>query len=127
MMLRRSAGDFGVVVLSAVLIGTGAVSATAQSVTIGGGYITGNEYQQLREAEKIVYAAGLVDGMLGAPLFGAPDSGRVARLDACIKNKSAEQIAAILSKDLQENPELWHLGVNVPAYNALNKVCDLKD
>lgn len=100
---------------------------TALAVDVRNGFVTGNLYRQLSEGEKSVYAAGLVDGMMLAPVFSERASGNVERLWKCVEPMTNAQLAAIFSEWLTGRPEIWHRGMNSVANDALIKVCKLND
>lgn len=123
-MRRRSKVDFAV--LTAVLITFGAGCATAGTVKVPSGFMTGDQYRKLPEEVQQFYAMGLVDGMFVAATFGAPERGAIVRLNDCMAKMKSDQLAAILSKELSDHPEVWHKPMNVTGVNALIGACELK-
>lgn len=91
-------------------------------VIIHTGFITGQKFRDLSELQKRSYAAGMLDGMLLAPLFGAAKE-RTGWFEACVTGMSDEQLAAILSKYLSDNPTRWHESVHLLFYSALHSTC----
>lgn len=69
-----------------------------------------------------LYASGLIDGFGASALFGATDES-VKTLALCIKGMNSKQIAAIITKFVQERPEVWHVPLSIEAYAALNRAC----
>ena len=120
--MNASAVWFAAMALAVPVAGT-----TAFAADVHNGFIIGDLYRGLSEAEKSAYAAGLVDGMLLAPAFGARASGNVERLWECTLPMTRVQLAALFSKWLTDHPELWHEGMNSVANDALTKVCKLND
>jgi hypothetical protein len=125
-MCWRSEINLRVVVLTALLLSS-ACSATAGTVKVPNGFVTGNMYRQLSDAEKQFYAMGLVDGIFGAPMFGARPDGKIYQLSECVAKMNSEQVAAILSRELLEHPEIWHRPMNQTGVNALVGACQLKE
>jgi hypothetical protein len=95
---------------------------TPSTLTVSKGFLTGKEYLDMDTAEKRAYAIGIIDGLAAAALFGAPQE-KVDWLRFCIKDMSDDQVAAILTKDLRDNPGTWHYAMNVIAYNAMFSAC----
>ena len=99
------------------------VAATqGQPVAIHNGFLTGQDFRNLTEAGKRSYAAGLVDGMLLAPFVGAPKA-RLEWLETCVTGMSDEQVAAIISKFVRDNPARWHEPLHVQFYAAVKQAC----
>lgn len=120
--MKASAVCFAAMALAVPVAGT-----TAFAVEIHNGFVTGNRYRELSEPEKSAYAAGLIDGMMAAPAFGARASGGVERLWKCTEQMTNVQLAAIFSKWIADHPEGWHRGMNAIAGDALIKACKLND
>lgn len=93
-------------------------------VTISEGFTKGQAYLDMNANQKRVYARGVMDGLLAAQLFGAPKE-KVKWFDDCTNDMTDEQVAAILTKYLRDNPANWHLPMNVLTYNAIRGVCPL--
>ena len=89
-----------------------------KTVYIEKGYGKGQDYLKMSEKEKRAYAMGAMNGMLVAPFFDAPDKSTKWLYDY-LKGVSNEQVAAIITKYLKDNPELWHLGLNALTYKAI--------
>jgi hypothetical protein len=70
------------------------------------------------KAEKWAYAMGAVNGMHNAPMFGAPEN-RTKWFDDFLAGMTNEQVAAIITKFLNDNPERWHEPLNILTYDAL--------
>jgi hypothetical protein len=93
-----------------------------QRVSISPGFLKGKDYLDMTATEKRVYAMGAVNGMLVAPLLDAPKE-KVAWLERCTNNMTDEQVAAIITKYLNDNPGEWHYGMNVLSLNAMIANC----
>jgi hypothetical protein len=99
------------------------VSAGEQGVLIHNGFGTGQDYIKMSSVQKRAYAMGSVNGILLAPLFGAPKE-KVQWLELYVENMTDVQIAAILSKYLEDNPGRWHDGLHILTYSAIKEAYD---
>lgn len=72
----------------------------------------------MTQAEKWAYAMGAVNGMNNAPMFGAPEN-RTRWFDDLVAGMTNDQVAAIITKFLNDNPERWHEPLNFLTYAAL--------
>lgn len=97
-------------------------SVVADEVKIRTGFSTGQKYIQMTAAQKRYYAMGIVNGMLLAPLFGAPKE-NMAALEKCISEMTDTQVAAILTDYLNKNPGQWNETPHVPMYKAMTEAC----
>lgn len=91
-------------------------------VSLQKGFLTGEDFLKLSEAEKTSYSMGIVDGYLSAPIFGAKPK-YVNWVSTCIKGKTNTQVTAILVKYLQDNPGRWENSVQFLMFEALKKGC----
>ena len=96
-------------------------SATAPS-QIGPGFVTGNIYRKMSSTDREAYAAGMIDGLLGAALFRAPRAETQWLID-CTVGMELEQVVAIFEKDLESRPEHWHEPGNFLFLNAFVRAC----
>ena len=96
--------------------------AFAQPVTIKNGFGSGEDYLKMGPSEQRAYAMGVVNGMLLAPLFGAPKN-KMLQIENCVVRMTDSQVAAILAKYLRDNPGRWHETPHVPMYAALVESC----
>ena len=101
------------------------LSATYPTQRVTGGFLKGDTYLDLSPNEKRAYAMGFVNGVLTAPALGAPEAD-VARFADCVKPMNDEQIAAIITKYVNDNPARWHLPLNLLSHEALVKACPEK-
>lgn len=91
-------------------------------ISVKRGFITGNTFRALDQPSKNVYATGLVDGILLAPFYGAPEE-RLNNFERCTAGMTGQQIVAIFEKHLKENPERWHHDMHIIAFSALREAC----
>jgi hypothetical protein len=93
-----------------------------QRVSVSSGFLKGKDYLDFTTEEKRAYAMGVMNGMLVAPLLGAPEE-KVAWLEKCTTEMTDEQIAAIITKYLNDHPGDWHRQMNVLSLNAMIATC----
>jgi len=86
-----------------LLLVTFAAHAQIRTVTIHNGFATGEEYLKMNETEQRAYAMGSVNGMLLAPLFGAP-KWELRWFERCLEGMTDSQVAAILAEYLRDHP-----------------------
>jgi hypothetical protein len=110
------------VVYFLLLLGTFATHAQTRGVPIHTGFATGEQYLRMEEVEQRAYAMGIVNGILLAPLFGAP-GWELKWFERCVAGMTDGQVATILRKYLRDNPGRWHETPHVPLYSAMLKVC----
>ncbi len=96
-------------------------------VLIQNGFHRGRDFLDLKgtsadESIQRWYVSGLLEGMLLAPLLGAPEK-NLDWLRSCSVEMSDLQVAAILRKHLTEHPELWHQYTHTTFYSALRERC----
>lgn len=99
-----------------------AVSFASDQEKIRSGFSTGEKYLDMTAAQKRYYSMGVVNGMLLAPLFGAPKES-MAPLESCISGMTDTQVAAILTEYLKKHPAQWNETPHVPMYKALMEAC----
>ena len=97
-------------------------NSQAQDISIQNGFITGNTFRAMEKASKNVYVTGLLDGMLLAPLYGAPEK-NLQILASCTVNMNGQQLVAIFEKFLTNHPERWNQSMHIIGYSAMHKIC----
>ena len=98
--------------------------ATSREVMVHNPYVRGNEYVKLEEGDRATYIAGLVDGILLSPFFGAQRH-KIEWFERCtIEQKTIYQLTAIVDKFMKENPNRWHEPMHTLAYFAIKKACE---
>lgn len=111
----------GLIVLLLCINGYG----SQQQVSISRGFFTGGEYLEMSETERRAYATGAINGMLVAPLLGAPQE-RVEWLKRCSANMSDTETAEILTRYINSQPGQLSASLNVITFNALREACAKK-
>jgi hypothetical protein len=98
------------------------VYANQQRVKISPGFFTGKDYLDMSDTEKRAYVTGEINGMLVAPFFGAPEE-NLNWLKTCSARMSDEQLAAILTRFINDQPNQVQGNLNVVTFNALRDAC----
>ncbi len=81
----------------------------------------------MSEQRRRAYAIGITDGIMLAPLFGAPSDGqKLTAFNNCVTGMSDIQIAAIVAKFLQEHPERWNESLHAAVFAAMTQSCAQK-
>jgi len=60
----------------------------------------------MAEVNRMFYTAGLMDGFNASTLFGATDA-TTANLASCTADMDTRQVAAIITKYVNDHPESW--------------------
>ena len=81
--------------------------------------MTGNSFLEMNHEQQLAYVTGLYDGMMLAPILGAPES-KMNQFDR-MKGINNGQILAVVTKALEEHPEEWHEGMHTFSYRALGQ------
>jgi hypothetical protein len=108
---------------------TTAARDESAGIRIHDGFYKGHTVREFSERERAIYAAGIIDGMFLAPLFGAPTGPRELAatrsqwLGQCVEGMSPEQVAAIIAKYLTDHPERWHQDAKESAFSAIVAAC----
>src|SRR5271170_2612180 len=102
---------------------SGSPPAMAQdTVAIPHSAFTGETYRSLDNVSRGFYVAGLVDGLLGAPLLGA-GAHLTETLHQCLLQFHPAQTVAIVDKYIADHPTDWQLDMHILALQALRGVC----
>ena len=120
--MKRAPSRFTSGVLALLAVSPILSSANDEGVLIRSGFVSGQQYLALAEEKQSAYAMGVVDGILLAPIFGAPKK-RMLQLEDCLTGMSDTQVAAILTKYLRDHPARWHDSAHVLMYSALLDAC----
>jgi len=108
--------------LLAVLALITVVNANQQTVKISPGFFSGKDYLEMSDTEKRAYVTGEINGMLVAPFFGAPEE-NLAWLKTCSAKISDEDLAALLTRYIRDQPGQMQTNLNVVTFNALREAC----
>jgi len=93
-----------------------------QTVKISPGFFSGKDYLDMSDTEKRAYVIGEINGMLVAPFFGAPEE-NLAWLKTCSAKIADEDLAAILTRFIRDQPGQMQTSLNVVTFNALREAC----
>ena len=108
--------------LLAVLALITVVNANQQTVKISPGFFSGKDYLDMSDTEKRAYVTGEINGMLVAPFFGAPEE-NLAWLKTCSAKMSDEDLAAMLTRFIRDQPAQMQTNLNVVTFNSLREAC----
>jgi hypothetical protein len=101
-----------------------------EGIHVHNGFLKAEEYVHMNDGRQRDYAMGIVDGMLLAPLFGAPtawrDGQKIGAFGNCITGMTDTQVAAIISKFVRDHPERWNDPLNAVAFTAMTQACSQK-
>ncbi len=97
------------------------VYTTQQTIKISPGFFTAKDYLDMSDTEKRAYVTGQTNGMLVAPFFGAPEE-NLSWLKTCSGKMSDEQLAAIVSRYIRDQPNP-QANLNVVTFTALRQSC----
>jgi len=111
-----------VIVLLIAFCAIVSLHASQQKVSISPGFFSGKDYLDMTETERRAYATGAINGMLVAPLFGAPEE-NLNWLKTCTSKMSDEQLAAILSQYVRDQPNQRQANLNVATFTAMRDAC----
>ena len=98
------------------------IHANQQTIKISPGFFSAKDYLDMTDTEKRAYATGEINGMLVAPFFGAPEE-NLNWLKTCTGKMSDEQLAAILTKYITDQPNQMQTNLNVVTFNAIRDAC----
>lgn len=116
------------IVLALLLAATcGAAPAWGQEedsdrVRIHGGYVAGVEYLDMDGLQKKAYVKGLVEGMLLAPAFGAPEENMLWLYD-CTNEMDIDEVRKLLFDYIKDRHDLWENRNPAKSFRALSKAC----
>ena len=82
------------------------------------GFIHGHEYRQMNQSQKESYVTGVIDGLMFAFAVTKETSSQ-QRLEECIKGEPVNQLTAIVTKYIANNPDLSQATANKLVFNAL--------
>lgn len=105
-----------------VLVCAVAYAVVKGPISIKNGFGTGTEFRAWSEAEKWSYAMGFVNGISMASGVGASEKEMQWFVSSFMQpGMSNSQLAAIISKYLEEHPERWHEPLNFLSYSAFRE------
>jgi hypothetical protein len=98
------------------------VYANQQKVVVSGGFFTGKDYFDMTDTERRAHATGAINGMLVAPLFGAPQE-NLNWLKTCTGKMSDDQIAAIVTRHINNQTDHLQSPLNELTFHAIQEAC----
>lgn len=82
------------------------------------------DFWQMSESDRELYASGLVDGFLAIGFFNAPDE-EVTWVTSCVRGMDSKQVSAIIAKYIKEHPDWSNRSASGNAYFALVDACPM--
>ena len=113
------------VILAILIFSSSLAFAFAKkSVYIEDGFFTGQKYLDFDDSDKAMYVSGIFDGIYASPILDA-NQGDIKKIKNCTVGMNNVQLAAIFTKYLQDNPEVWNQSMSITVMNKLNLMCHL--
>ncbi|WP_323122449.1 hypothetical protein [Burkholderia alba] len=111
-------------VLTAASVACGAQNMPPR-IFLPGEFVDGNAYRQFSTLEKQRYLEGVFDGIFYAPAIAMKDLPHAVKLHDCAVNHGMTnvQMAAIVEKYMNDNPERWGDPMTNNAYTAMILAC----
>lgn len=91
-------------------------------VFIYGAYASGNQYRAKQPIERLNYVAGILDGFIYAPAWGA-DEKNLDALRACMDGMPGSQLLAIVDQYVESKPSNWDHPMPVLVHQAMFFAC----
>ncbi len=91
-------------------------------IRIHGGYVAGVEYLDMDGLQKKAYVKGLIEGMLLAPAFGAPEENMLWLYD-CTNEMDVDEVRKLLFDYIKDRHDLWENRNPAKNFRALSKAC----
>jgi hypothetical protein len=85
-------------------------------------FCTAEDFWQMNDSDRELYASGLVDGFLAIGFFNAPDE-EVTWVTSCVRGMDSKQVSAIIAKHIKDHPEWSNRSASGNAYFALVDAC----
>jgi len=86
------------------------------------GFIHGQQYHQMNQNQKESYVTGVIDGLIFAFVVTKQTSSQ-RWLEECMKGMRVDQLTAIVSKYIADNPEYSQATANGLVFNTLVNLC----
>ena len=102
-----------------------AFCSESRYINIHSGFVSGNEFIEYTENQKLGYIMGVFDGLMISPVFCKLKDENYKQLYKCTKNMTNTQIKAIVKKYMEENPSRWDNPMNSLIVEALFEACEL--
>jgi hypothetical protein len=101
------------------------IAAHAAEPITYGSWKSGNLYEAMSPADRSIYVAGVVDGLLLAP---NPEVGKLiaSKVSRCTKRGTLPQIVDIVDKYHSAHHETWEDDMALVVYDSLRDACHAK-
>lgn len=93
-----------------------------EPVRIQGGYVAGVQYMDMDGLTKKAYVSGLIEGMLLAPAFGAPER-NMEWFYVCTQEMGLNEIRKLLFEYIKDNHDLWENQNPAKNFRAIYQAC----
>jgi hypothetical protein len=97
------------------------LSMNANAVILG--YITGSDYVKMNSQEKSSWVVGVMDEIM-AESFSSKSDSRGPWLGRCVKKHDMQQLKAVFEKELNNNPEGWHVPAAIVYQSTIKNFCN---
>ena len=91
-------------------------------IRIQGGYVSGREYLDMDGLTKKAYVSGLIEGMLLAPAFGAPEQD-MEWFYTCTNEIGLKDLRKVLYEYIKDDHDLWDNRNPAKAFRAIYQAC----
>ena len=99
-----------------------AEDAEKAPVRIQGGYVAGVQYMDMDGLTKKAYVSGLIEGMLLAPAFGAPEE-NMEWFYVCTQEMGQDEIRKLLFEYIKDDHDLWEDQNPAKNFRAIYQAC----
>jgi len=86
------------------------------------GFIHGQQYRQMNQNQKESYVTGVIDGLMFAFAVTKQTSNQ-QWVEECIKDMRVDELTAIVTKYIANNPEFSQATANGLVFNTLVRLC----
>lgn len=93
-----------------------------EPVRIQGGYVSGAQYMDMDGLTKKAYVSGLIEGMLLAPAFGAPEE-NMEWFYVCTQEIGLNEIRKLLFEYIKDDYDLWENQNPAKNFRAIYQAC----
>ncbi|MBT5414187.1 MAG: hypothetical protein HOH66_18045 [Rhodospirillaceae bacterium] len=92
------------------------------TIRIHGGYVSGVQYMDMDGLTKKAYISGLIEGMLLAPAFGAPNE-NMEWFYVCTQEIGLNEIRKLLFEYIKNDYDLWENQNPAKNFRAIYQAC----
>lgn len=100
-----------------------AVPQSKDQIVVLNGFFTGQEFLDLSASQRFYVITGVIDGLLGSTLVGAPLP-NVMKFKDCMAGHKSGQLVAMVEKHVRDRPQEWHASIAVLTFAAMKAGCE---